>query len=128
MKFIISLALIAAFATPLFADQGKPGYGIGKFEQEQAYKRLIDSVVKKSGLEKDMLPDQPHDLANLKKALVKAIKKDSEAYDYFKNLNDVELPRLSRIKDKNIRDGEFFKIKLQLTFIAGENGYREKDQ
>lgn len=96
---------------------------IGRFEKEQRAKRFVAAALVNSGLDKLMKREQPKDLENLKKALVKGFLKDTEAANLIKEIAYAELPA-----KPSEREEALFDMQMNLTLLAGQFGYEEQDQ
>lgn len=125
------LASFLAFSTVATADigirppaKGQPGgkTGIGRFEQKQRAKRIVDGAAKVSGLNEAMQDEQPNDLKNLKAALVKGFLADADAKDGITQIANTELST-----DPQEREEEQFNMQMMLTLLAGQYGYQEQD-
>lgn len=103
---------------------GQPGgkTGIGRFEQREKAKRLVEAAAKNSDLNNAMKEDQPNDLKRLKATLVKAVLADKDAKEIVYNIASEELPT-----NAQQREEVQFDMQMTLTLLAGQYGYQEQD-
>ncbi len=134
MKFLIVLITLlvsqiaaAQYRAPRMPQTGPvDGPGIGRFEQKQNVAKLVKQLVVDSGLAADM-SEQPKDLSNLQKVLVKAALADERILDDLREEVDVNIPAIKKITNVKEREKKLFTLKMQITMVAGMYGYSESD-
>lgn len=129
MKFVLVLTALMtlSFAQTSFAATKSQSAVVAQ-DYETAVRDIVEEIVKESKLETVMIDlKQPNDLKRLKAALVKAGVEERMYFEDYNELRDVTLPAIKEIKNESVRDGEYFKVQMGLTNMAGAFGYQEQD-